>query len=147
MQLLGAAEALEPIQEDARARQFDTLERLLDTHLGNGRQKPGLGHGRFKPAALVTKVQLGQFYHHGRARKMIRVVVHATRPHLDRSVACGPCGVVSPSAPASRSPPKAEPAVLRSDPPARRGIEEMGGAQGEQDWTARAAADSCAAAR
>ena len=58
MQLLGAAQALEPIQEDARAGQFDTLQRLLDTDLGNGRQKPGLDNRRFKPAALVTKVQL-----------------------------------------------------------------------------------------
>lgn len=56
MQLLGAAQPLEPIQEDARAGQLDTLERLLDTDLGNGRQKPGLGHGRFEPAALVTEV-------------------------------------------------------------------------------------------
>ena len=85
MQLLGAAQALKPIQEDARAGQLDTLQRLLDTHLGDGRQKPGLGHGRFKPAALVTKVQLGKLYHHGRARRMIKVAVHVTRPHLDRS--------------------------------------------------------------
>jgi Rhodopirellula transposase DDE domain len=92
MQLLGAAQALEPIQEDARAGRFDTLRRLLDTPLGDGRQKPGLGHGRFKPAALITKVQLGQFDHHGWAGGMIRVAVHGTRPHLDRSGACAPCG-------------------------------------------------------
>ena len=72
MKLFGAAQTLESIQENARAGQFDALQRLLDAPLGNGGQKSGLGHGRFEPAALVTKVQMGKLDRRGRQRGQAR---------------------------------------------------------------------------
>src|SRR5207249_6125989 len=119
VKLAGTAQTLETIEQNPRSGQFDALKWLLNPGLGDGGQKSGFGCGRFEPAALVAKVQLGKFHHRGGARPAVRVAVHSTRRHLDRSAACAPCGVVSACAGASPGPPKEESGALQSNPPPR----------------------------
>jgi len=47
MQLLGAAQPLKAIQQDAPAGHFNPLQRLLDPSLSDGGQKPRLRRRRF----------------------------------------------------------------------------------------------------
>src|SRR2546430_7207069 len=147
MKFFGAAQALKPVEQDARVGQFGPLQGLLDTRLRDGGQKPGLGRRRSEPAALVTKVQLAKLHQHGGAKETVRVAVHLTRPHLDRSGRCAPCGVVSGSSPASAQSPTEGPGALRSSPPPRARAQESDAARAaELGWEGVAAAESCAVA-
>ena len=62
---------------------------------------------------MVTQVQMRQLdlRHRGRS-ELFREDVHSTRPHFDRSGACGPCGVVSRPWRASPKPPQTDLAPL-----------------------------------